>query len=342
MKLFRQYMVQETLYKCFNRQGGCFPSAFLFGVLEPEFDVTVFFCNDAVIAYGATVGIPANIFDDFLGSCKRRFGKDHPLSGDFVVQPLPEGVGICKLAHVSRELQHSFVMGFQEAFQKLGPEHVGQCHNWKKKGCGIIKGFPFAGRVDSPRCDNIVYMGMGPEFTSPDVQDAVKSDGGTQSFGIVSKIQERPGGTLKQQIIHHLSVIAAQGVELMSQGKDTMMVGYRQEVLEPCFHPLLPGNIIAAGTMAVPTGVVSFLQVAASVADLPVGTEFTAPAVFNVVHDLVLSGMKPVFGSPRSPVKLSSLPFETLCFKGVLNFLPRFIKLSCPPLGLTQTSTACP
>jgi hypothetical protein len=92
-----------------------------------------------------------------------------------------------------------------------------------------------------------------------------------------------------------LPVIAAQGVELMGQGKNTMVIGYRQEIIEPCFHPLLPGNIIAAWTMAVPTGVVSFLYVAAGVADLPVGTEFTAPAVFNVVHDLVLPGMKPVF-----------------------------------------------
>lgn len=157
--MFRQYVVQEPLYKCFNRQGGCFPSALLFGVFEPEFNVLVFFCNDAVIADGATVGIPADIFDDFLRPCKRRFGKDHPLSGDFVIQPLPEGSGICKLVHFSRELQHSFVMGFQETFQKLGPEHVGQRPDWEKKGCGIVKGLPFAGRVDSPCCDDPVAVG---------------------------------------------------------------------------------------------------------------------------------------------------------------------------------------
>jgi len=128
------------------------------------------------------------------------------------------------------------------------------------------------------------------------VEDAVKPDGGTQALGIVSKVQESPGGILKQQIIHHLSVVAAQGVEHMRQGKDTVVVGYRQEFTEPCFHPFLPGNIIAAGTVAVPAGVVSFLQMAAGVADLPVGAELAAPAVFNVVHDLVLPGMKPVFG----------------------------------------------
>jgi len=53
---------------------------------------------------------------------------------------------------------------------------------------------------------------------------------------------------------------------------------------------------LTAVTVAVPAGVVSFLQMAAGVADLPVGTELAAPAVFNVVHDLVLPGMQPVFG----------------------------------------------
>ena len=53
---------------------------------------------------------------------------------------------------------------------------------------------------------------------------------------------------------------------------------------------------LTAVTVAVPAGVVSFLQMAAGVADLPVGTELAAPAVFNIVHDLVLPGVQPVFG----------------------------------------------
>jgi len=188
-------------------------------------------------------------------------------------------------------------MGLQDAFQKLGPEYVGQCRDWKKKGCSIVKGSPFAGRVDSPCCDDIMHMGMGPQFTSPGVEDAVKPDGGTQALGIMAKVQESLGGMFKQQIVHHLPVIAAQGVELMRQGKDTVVVGRRQEFVNPCFHPFLPGNIITAGTVAVPAGVVSFLQVAAGVADFPVGAELAAPAVFNVEHDLVLTGVQPVFGS---------------------------------------------
>jgi hypothetical protein len=44
------------------------------------------------------VGIPADILDHFFGPFKRRFGKDHPFQGDFMVQPLSECVGICKKA----------------------------------------------------------------------------------------------------------------------------------------------------------------------------------------------------------------------------------------------------
>ncbi len=32
------------------------------------------------------------------------------------------------------------------------------------------------------------------------------------------------------------------------------------------------------------------------IADLPMGSELTTPAVLDIVHDLVLSGMQSVFG----------------------------------------------
>jgi len=53
--------------------------------------------------------------------------------------------------------------------------------------------------------------------------------------------------------------------------------------------------MIAAGTVAVPAGVVSFFHVIASVADLPVGAELTAPTMLDIVHDLVLPWMESVF-----------------------------------------------
>ncbi len=47
--------------------------------------------------------------------------------------------------------------------------------------------------------------------------------------------------------------------------------------------------------MAVATGVIPFLHMAAGVTDLPMGAELAAPAMLNVVHHLVLSRMQAVF-----------------------------------------------
>jgi hypothetical protein len=50
--------------------------------------------------------------------------------------------------------------------------------------------------------------------------------------------------------------------------------------------------MVAAGAVSVPAGVIAFFHVAASVTDLPMGAELTAPAVFNIIHDLMLSGVQ--------------------------------------------------
>ena len=63
------------------------------------------------------------------------------------------------------------------------------------------------------------------------------------------------------------------------------------------WQPSVPCNVIASGAVAVPAGIISFCHVPTGIKDFPVGAEFTAPAVFNVIHDLVLSGMQSVFRS---------------------------------------------
>ena len=56
--------------------------------------------------------------------------------------------------------------------------------------------------------------------------------------------------------------------------------------------------MVAAGAVPVPAGVISFFYVAASVTEFPMGAELTAAAVFNIVHNLVLSRMQTV-GFPK-------------------------------------------
>jgi len=73
------------------------------------------------------------------------------------------------------------------------------------------------------------------------------------------------------------------------------VVGYRQQVIYSCLNPSVPCNIVATGAVAVLAGIISFLHMSAGIADFPMGSELAASAVFNVVHDLVLLGMQPVF-----------------------------------------------
>jgi len=68
------------------------------------------------------------------------------------------------------------------------------------------------------------------------------------------------------------------------------MIGHRQQFLNPCRHPLFAGNVVAARSVEVPAGVISFFKMTAGVADLPVGAEVPAPAVFYVILDLVFAG----------------------------------------------------
>jgi len=140
-------------------------------------------------------------------------------------------------------------------------------------------------------------MGMRPQLTAPGVQYPVESNGGAQSFRVMTEVQQGLGRLFKQQVIHDPSVILADRVELMRQGKDTMVIRYRQQIIQPGINPSSLGSIIATRTMTVTTGVIPFLHMTAGITDLPVGTELTAPAMLNVVHDLVLPWVQTMFGS---------------------------------------------
>ena len=160
-----------------------------------------------------------------------------------------------------------------------------------------------------------MHMGVRPEFSAPGVQNTVKPDGCTQSFWVAAEVQKGLGGFLKQQVVHDPPVILADGVELMRQGKDTVVIGHRQKVFDPCLNPFIPCDIVAARAVAVSAGIIAFFHVAAGVADLPVGAEFFAPAVFDVVHGLVLPGMQTVGGPELFPVFAEDVTEGRTCLR---------------------------
>lgn len=86
---------------------------------------------------------------------------------------------------------------------------------------------------------------MRPQFASPGVKNSVKSDGGAQAFGVVPEVQQGRGRFFKQQVVHHLPVILADGVEHMGQCKHTMMIRYRHKVINPCLNPAMSCDVVS-------------------------------------------------------------------------------------------------
>ncbi len=186
-------------------------------------------------------------------------------------------------------------MGRDQSAEEFGPEHVGKRSDRKQEGRAVVGFQPLFKSVDPAGGDNEMDVGMQPELAAPGVEDTVKSDLGTQAFWVFPELQQGLRGAFKQKVIHDPPVESAQGIEYTGQGENTVVIGHRQKIIDPSLNPSSPGDIIAARTVAVPAGVVSFFQVAAGVADLPVSAELSASAVFDIVHHLVLPGMQPVF-----------------------------------------------
>ena len=193
MEVFWQHMIQEPFDKGHGRHRGCLPSGLLFGVFEPELNPSVFFGNDPVIADSTSMCVPTNIFDHFFRPGKGRLGENHPLFWDLMVEPLPECGLALKEREFTRQVESSLIIDILETFKKFSPEYPGQCLDRKKEGCIVLRGHPLAVRGYTASCYDIVNMGMRPQLTTPGVKDAVESDSGPQTFGVVSKIKQGSG-----------------------------------------------------------------------------------------------------------------------------------------------------
>ena len=294
MEMFGQDMEQESVNKTDDRHSRGFPAGFFPGVLEPERDNVIFNTDNSVVVDGGGVGIPADILDHFCRARKWRLGIDHPVFRNGMEQPLFKCAGAGVLSQFIRQFQQAFAVGCDQSAEEFGPEYVGKCPDRKKKGRIVLGFHPLALCVDPACGDNEMDVGMQPELAAPGMKNAVKTDLGTQALGVFPELQQGLGGIFKQKVVHDPPIEPAQGIEHTGQGENTMVIGYRQKILDPGLNPSSSGDVIAARTMAVPTGVVSFFQMAAGIADFPVGAEVSASAVLDVIHDFMLPGMQPV------------------------------------------------
>ncbi len=71
-----------------------------------------------------------------------------------------------------------------------------------------------------------------------------------------------------------------------------MMISHRQKFIYTYFNPLVFGNALTFGTMAVAAGVVCFFNMTAVVTYIRMKTVFCGAAMLNSIHDIELIGRK--------------------------------------------------
>jgi len=104
--------------------------------------------------------------------------------------------------------------------------------------------------------NHAVHVGMQRQILSPGVEDAEKTDLGSQVLCIGSEFEHCfPAGT-EQQVVEHLGVPLAKCVEFVRQRKDHMKVGDAQQFLFSRGEPALTRLGLALGAVPVSTGVI--------------------------------------------------------------------------------------
>ena len=74
-------------------------------------------------------------------------------------------------------------------------------------------------------------MRVARQILSPSVKDAEETDLRSQMLGIGSEFEQGFRTGAEQQVVEHLGVLLAKGVQFLGQGKDHMKVGDAKEFL---------------------------------------------------------------------------------------------------------------
>ena len=140
------------------------------------------------------------------------------------------------------------------------------------------------------------------EVLPPGVEDADHSYPCTEMPGITGECHERFGDRTEKKIVQDLLVHGDEGIQCRGDGEDHMEVRNRQEILTARLDPLLFPQGLALGAVAVPAGVIRYLQMAAGITSVPVAAQDGSPAHLDGAHDPPLRTGQPMGCSVRRTV----------------------------------------
>jgi hypothetical protein len=133
---------------------------------------------------------------------------------------------------------------------------------------------------------------MEQDVLSPGVQHGSETDFRSQMPGSGGNLLQGPGGGSEQDIKEDGLVTESQRIQFVRQGEDDMEVGNRQERGQSFFEPIVAGDALALGTMAIAAGMVRDALVTAGVALVQMSAEGGGAALDDVAHHLSLRGRR--------------------------------------------------
>src|SRR5215469_17007139 len=145
-------------------------------------------------------------------------------------------------------------------------------------------------RDAAARHDHVDVRMVG-ECRAPGVENREDADAGAEVLGIGRDGDQGLGGSLEQDVVDHRLVVVGDVGDLGRQRKHDVEVRYRQQLGLTCGEPLPRSGSLAFGAMAVTTGVIGDLYMAALVvlAARDVPAERCRAAVLDRRHHLELA-----------------------------------------------------
>src|SRR5216683_2482834 len=95
---------------------------------------------------------------------------------------------------------------------------------------------------------------MEQDVLSPTVQHGSETDFRSQMPGSGGDFLQGPGDRSEQDIKKEGLVAESEGIQFVRKGEDDVEVGNRQERGQPFFEPIVAGDALALGTMAIAAG----------------------------------------------------------------------------------------
>ena len=161
----------------------------------------------------------------------------------------------------------------------------------KKRGRAVdpLRAFPrqATGGYDA------VDVRMVLEPLAPGMEDHQPTDVGTKALGIRRDLEQRFGGGVKSEVVHHALVGQRETRERLRHREDDVHVPDGQELLRTRGHPGVAGGREALGTMAIPTAVVREGRLRTLIAAIAVSAECRRSALGDGAEDAPVLGGHP-------------------------------------------------